>query len=49
MKFDGVNPESVYNRRLTWLDVFFIATYEAVKDKQVLITRFPINLIESVA
>ena len=49
MKFDGESPESVYNRRLTWLDVFFIATVEAVKDKQVLITRFPINLIESVA
>ena len=49
MKFDGTSPESVYNRRLTWLDVFFIATTRSVKDKQVLITRFPINLIESVA
>ena len=43
MRFDGTSPESVYNRRLTWLDVFFIATTEAVKDKQVLITRFPID------
>lgn len=37
------NPESIYHRRLTWCDVFFIACNEAVKDKQVLITRFPIN------
>ena len=49
MRFDGTSPESVYHRRLTWLDVFFIATYRSVKDKQVLITRFPINLFESVA
>lgn len=50
MKFKGrgatpgeANPESIYNRRLTWCDVFFIACNEAVKDKQILITRFPID------
>lgn len=37
------NPESIYHRRLTWCDVFFIACNEAIKDKQVLITRFPID------
>jgi hypothetical protein len=39
----STNPESIYQRRLTWCDVFFIACNEAVKDKQVLITRFPID------
>lgn len=40
----NTDPESIFHRRLTWLDVFFIATCEAVTNKQVLITRFPINL-----
>ena len=39
------NP--IANRRLTWCDVFYMAAVEATLDKQVLITRFPIN--ESVA
>ena len=39
------NPETIYQRPLTWCDVFFIAATEATKDKQVLITRFPIFLI----
>ena len=37
------NPEAIYQRRLTWCDVFFIACMEAVKGKHVLITRFPID------
>lgn len=37
------NPESIYNRRLTWCDVFYIAAVESTKDKQLLITRFPID------
>lgn len=37
------NPESIYHRRLTWCDVFYIACVEATKDKQVLVTRFPID------
>lgn len=50
MQFKGVgpakessNPESIYHRRLTWCDVFFIAAVESTKDKHVLITRFPID------
>lgn len=34
------------NRRLTWCDVFFIAAVEASRDKQVLITRFPVKFCE---
>lgn len=37
------NPEVIYNRRLTWCDILFIAAVEATKDKHVLITRFPID------
>lgn len=37
------NPEAIYHRRLTWCDVFFIAATEATKDKQILVTRFPID------
>lgn len=39
----NTNPESVYNRKLTWCDIFYQACVEAVKDKYVLITRFPID------
>lgn len=39
----GDNPESIYHRRLTWCDVFYMAAVEAVRDKYVLITRFPID------
>ena len=31
------------SRKLTWYDVFYIAAVEATKNKQILITRFPIN------
>jgi hypothetical protein len=37
------NPSPLYQRRLTWCDVFYMATVEATKDKHVLITRFPID------
>ena len=51
MKYKGrykslSNPDEqslLVNRRLTWCDVFFIATVEATRDKQLLISRFPIN------
>lgn len=33
--------EPILHRRLTWCDIFYIAAVEAVKDKQVLITRYP--------
>lgn len=37
------NPESIMQRRLTWCDIFFIAATEATKDKQILVSRFPID------
>ena len=37
----GVQQE--LQRKLTWCDVIFIAATEAVKDKMILITRFPID------
>lgn len=45
----GVDPNNrtsdnpLVNRRLTWCDVFYIACVEAVRDKHILITRFPID------
>ena len=49
MQFKGrfdhgeTNSESIYHRRLTWCDVFFMAAVEAVKDKNILISRYPID------
>ena len=39
------NPgdSSLINRRVTWCDIFYIAACEVVKDKHILITRYPIN------
>ena len=37
----GVSP--LITRRMTWCDVLYMAAEEAVKDKHVLITRYPIN------
>ena len=37
------NPESVYNRPLTWVDVFYMAACEACKDKVALVTRYPMD------
>ena len=37
------NSESIYKRRLTWCDVFFIACTESAKNRNVLVTRFPID------
>ena len=42
-KGESVVTESIYQRRLTWCDIFFIATVEATRNKKVLITRFPID------
>lgn len=39
----GQNPESIYHRRLTWCDVFYMAAVESVRDKYALITRYPID------
>ena len=40
---DVEGSSSLINRRLTWCDVLYMATCEAVSDKCVLITRYPIN------
>ena len=37
------DPESIYRRRLTWLDIFYMCTKEAVRDKMVIMSRFPID------
>lgn len=34
---------SLINRRLTWCDIFYMAAEDAVRDKHVLITRYPID------
>lgn len=34
---------SLIDRRLTWCDVIYMATCEAVRDKHILITRYPID------
>jgi hypothetical protein len=39
----GEDPETIYNRKLTWLDVLYQAAVEAVRNKHVLISRFPID------
>lgn len=36
---------SLIDRPLTWCDIFFMAVNEAVRDKCVLVTRYPINKI----
>lgn len=33
----------VIGRKMTWMDVFYIAAVEACKDKHVLVTRYPID------
>ena len=43
------NIEPIYKRRLTWCDVFFIACNEAIKNKNVLVSRFPIVLSVALA
>ena len=34
---------TLFNRRITWCDIFYMAAVEATKDKCVLITRYPID------
>ena len=41
----GINPEPIYNRKLTWCDVFYMAAVEATKNSHILITRYPVNTI----
>jgi hypothetical protein len=37
------NPEAIFQRRLTWVDVFYRAAVEACKDKVGLVTRYPMD------
>ena len=37
--------ESIYKRRLTWCDIFYMAAVESVKNSHILITRYPVNII----
>ena len=43
--FDVNNPGNmpIVERRLTWLDIIYQAAVEVVKDRHVLITRYPMN------
>ena len=36
--------QSIYHRRLTWCDILYMAAVEVTKNKNILITRFPINI-----
>lgn len=40
---DVLSDASLINRPLTWLDILYMAACEAVQDKCVLITRYPID------
>ena len=44
IEYSAKETDPALNRKLTWCDVFYIAAVEATKDKQILITRFPINI-----
>ena len=44
IKFTAKEVDPGLERKLTWCDVFYMAAVEATHDKQVLITRFPINI-----
>ena len=37
--------EPIFNRRLTWCDIFYMAACEVVQDKYCSITRYPVNRI----
>ena len=43
------NPDSIFQRRMTWCDLFYIAATEAVENRHVLITRFPVFTTMSAA
>lgn len=42
-KEDIEGASEIFNRRLTWCDIFYMACVEMSKDKHVLITRFPLD------
>lgn len=43
IQYSAKEVDPALNRKLTWCDVFYIAAVEATRDKQILITRFPID------
>ena len=47
MRFKGRNnesdPENIYNRRMTWVDILYMAAVEATRDKMALISRYPVD------
>lgn len=44
---ENLPEEPKYRRRLTWCDVFYIATVESTKNKQIISTRFPIDFFSN--
>lgn len=42
-KQPGTESETIYNRRLTWCDVFYMCAVEASLNKTMLVTRYPID------
>ena len=46
-KGDVYGESSLINRRLTWCDVFYMASCEAARGRHVLVTRFPIDSMYS--
>lgn len=43
LQSENILDDKIRHRRLTWCDILYIAAVEATKNKNVLITRFPIN------
>lgn len=42
-RFDQTVDSDVLHRALTWCDIFYIAACDAVRDKMILITRYPVD------
>lgn len=42
-KFEDSEATTLVNRRLTWCDVIYIAAVESIKNKHVLVTRYPVD------
>ena len=40
---DKLDSEGIYERTLTWCDIFYVAACRAVKDKMAIITRYPVD------
>ena len=42
-KINNTKDKTIIGRRMTWMDVFYIAATKAVENRHVLITRYPID------